>query len=64
MWTVSRIDGGRRLGVEPDCHVVYAMSRGYFVEQTRKFRASAEQCIDMLQRGKKAGTVQRKIALD
>ncbi|NNE95586.1 MAG: hypothetical protein HKN24_06110 [Acidimicrobiales bacterium] len=34
------------------------------MEQTRKFRASAEQCIDMLQRGKKAGTVQRKIALD
>ncbi|MFW2383472.1 MAG: hypothetical protein ACN4GZ_17085, partial [Acidimicrobiales bacterium] len=64
VWTVSRIDGGRRHGVEPDCHVVYGLSRGYFVEQTRKFRASAEQCIEMLQQGKRAGTTQRKIALD
>lgn len=64
VWTVSRIDGGRRHGVERDCHVVYGLSRGYFVEQTRKFRASAEQCIEMLQQGKRAGTTQRKIALD
>jgi hypothetical protein len=40
------------------------MSRGYFVEQTRTFRASAEQCIEMLEQGKRAGTTQRKIALD
>lgn len=64
VWTVSRIEGGRRHGVERDCHVVYGLSRGFFVEQTRKFRASAEQCIEMLQQGKRAGTTQRKVALD
>ncbi len=64
VWTVSRIEGGRRHGVERDCHVVYGLSRGFFVEQTRKFRASAEQCIEMLQQGKRAGTIQRKVALD
>ncbi len=64
VWTVSRLDGGRRRGVERDCHVVYGLSREYFVEQTRQFRASAEQCIEMLQQGKRAGTTQRKIELD
>jgi hypothetical protein len=64
VWTVSRIRDGRRYGVERDCHVVYAVTGDYFVEQTRKYRASAQQCIDLLLAGGHAGTTQRKLPLD
>ncbi len=64
VWTVSRINGGRRHGVEPDCHVVYALTPTHFVEQTRRYRASAQKCIDLLLSGKSAGRTQRKIELN
>ncbi len=64
VWTVSRVRDGRRYGVERDCHVVYAVSGDFFVEQTRRYRASAQQCIDLLLAGGHAGTTQRKIPLD
>lgn len=64
VWTVSRIDGGRRQGIEPDCHVVYAVTPTHFVEQTRKYRASAQQCMEMLLAGQRAGAIQRKVELD
>lgn len=64
VWTVSRIDGGRRQGIERDCHVVYAVTPTHFVEQTRKYRASAQQCMEMLLAGQRAGAIQRKVELD
>ncbi len=63
VWTVSRLEGGRRSGVEADCHVVYALTATHFVEQTRRYRASAQQCIQMLLDNKKLGRMQRKIEL-
>ncbi|NNF55195.1 MAG: hypothetical protein HKN03_12245 [Acidimicrobiales bacterium] len=63
VWTVSRLEGGRRSGVEADCHVVYALTATHFVEQTRRYRASAQQCIEMLLDNKKLGRMQRKIDL-
>ncbi len=63
VWTVSRLEGGRRSGVEADCHVVYALTATHFVEQTRRYRASAQQCIGMLLDNKKLGRMQRKIEI-
>ncbi len=63
VWTVSRLEGGRRSGVEADCHVVYALTATHFVEQTRRYRASAQQCIGMLLDNKRLGRMQRKIEL-
>ncbi len=64
VWTISRIDGGRRQGIEPDCHVVYAVTPTHFVEQTRTYRASAQQCMELLLAGQRAGAIQRKVELD